>query len=370
MRCYQPSVRIHLLLLIGLYSGFFSSVGYAVSDAPTQQTEAPSAKIVLRDDSVVFGDVTDIAEGTLYVSTFWMGDIVIPLESIATLDSEQSIELLTTDDRTLTLSRLQVVDGEVVLEGQDNISVQQVAVSSPEAWEAGKGYHLTGRASTAFDYNRGNTDTDEINADLEMVLESRRDRFTLRGDLEDTSANTEQKNDQGEIITRTNTTTADNWRLTGKYDYFLTDPKNYLGVNLGLSSDEFADIRQRYYVGPYFGRKLFTRDDLKLDAELGLSYVDTDFIVAEDKDYFGANFNITGEMSFLDGSLTLYLRQVSIMNLSDASESIFRTTMGLRFPLLLGLEAAAELSGDYDGGAAEGKKKYDETLRFRVGYQW
>ena len=369
MRCYQPSVRIHLILLIGFCSGFFSSLVHALSDQPTQLPEGPSAKIVLVDDSVVFGDVTDIAEGTLYVSTFWMGDIAIPLESVATLDSEQSIELLTTDDRTLTLSRLQVLDGEVVLEGQDNISVQQVAVSSPEAWEAGKGYHLTGRASTAFDYNRGNTDTDEINADLEMVLESRRDRFTLRGDLEDTSTNIEQQTEGGET-TRTNTTTADNWQLTGKYDYFLTDPKNYLGVNLGLTSDQFADVSRRYFVGPYFGRKLLTRDDLKLDAELGLSYVDTDFIEAEDNDYFGANFNITGEMSFLDGSLTLYLRQIGIMNLSNTSESILRTTMGLRFPLLLGLEASAELSGDYDGGAAEGKKKYDETLKFRVGYRW
>ena len=44
--------------------------------------------------------------------------------------------------------------------------------------------------------------------------------------------------------------------------------------------------------------------------------------------------------------------------------------MGLRFPLFLGLEAAAEASADYDGGAPEGKEKLDETLKFRVGYTW
>lgn len=369
MRCYQPNIRIHRLLLVALYSYLVSGLGYALTEPPTQESQTPSARIVLVDGSIVFGEVTDISAGSIHVSTFWMGDITIPLESVSTLQSDRAIELLTTDDRKLTLSQLQLVNGEVVLAGQDNIPVQQLSLSNPEAWEVGQGYHWTGRASTGFDYNRGNTDTDEISADLEMMLESRRDRFTLRGDLEDTSSNVTTIAEDGAIL-QSNQTTADNWRLTGKYDYYLTDPRNYLGVNLGLASDKFADVRQRYYVGPYYGRKLFARDDLKLDAELGISYVDTDFIAAEDTDYFGANINFTGETSFLDGSLTLYLRQISILNFSAISHSISRTTVGLRFPLLLGFEASAEVSGDYDGGAAEGKKKYDEAVKLRVGYKW
>ena len=51
-------------------------------------------------------------------------------------------------------------------------------------------------------------------------------------------------------------------------------------------------------------------------------------------------------------------------------KSIYRTTVGLRFPLLFGIEAAAEATADYDGGAAEGKDKLDEALKFRVGYTW
>jgi hypothetical protein len=38
--------------------------------------------------------------------------------------------------------------------------------------------------------------------------------------------------------------------------------------------------------------------------------------------------------------------------------------------LFLGLEAAAEASADYDGGAAEDKERLDETLKFRIGYTW
>ena len=35
-------------------------------------------------------------------------------------------------------------------------------------------------------------------------------------------------------------------------------------------------------IGPYFGRKLFVDKTYQLDAELGLSYVETDFI---ERDY-------------------------------------------------------------------------------------
>jgi hypothetical protein len=66
----------------------------------------------------------------------------------------------------------------------------------------------------------------------------------------------------------------------------------------------------------------------------------------------------------------LYLRQTNILNVSDMEKSIYRTTFGLRFPLLLGLEVAAEASADYDGGAAPGKEKLDEAVKFRIGYNW
>ena len=154
MRC-RLSVRIHGLLLAGLCSCLLSGFGHAVSDPFAEETAAPSARIVLRDDSVIFGNVVDIAGGTVLVSTFWMGEITIPLASIATLESEHEIEILTTDDRRFSLSHLQLVDGEVLIEGEDSIPVEQVSLSDPEDWEAGQGYHMTGRASTAFDYNRG-----------------------------------------------------------------------------------------------------------------------------------------------------------------------------------------------------------------------
>ena len=369
--------RIHAIALFALLILPMSSPGWSDSDLPEASESPAPARIELVDQSVVYGEITDIRDGELYVATEWMGDVTIELSSILHLESDQDIELLTTEQEKLALSSLMVVDGEVVLDDADNVALDQLDVANPEEWEQGRGYHVTGRVTSAIEYNRGNTETDKLNLDAESILESLRDRITLRADYEESSAlvaDTDDAGNQkvdadGNPIKRSDDT-ADNWRVEGKYDYFLTDPRNYLGMNLGFHHDSFSDIDRRTYASAYYGRKILTRDTLTFDAELGLSYVDTDFTVSEDDSYTGVNINLTGETQLFDSLVTLYFRQVNIINLESAEKSIYRTKVGLRFPLFLGLEAAAEASADYDGGAPEGKEKLDETLKFRIGYTW
>ena len=375
----RDSRRIHAITLFALFTLPMSSVGWADSDLPEASESKPPARIELIDETVVYGEITDIHDGELYVQTEWMGDVTIQLSAITYLESDQDIELLTTEQEKLALSSLMVVDGEVVLEDGDNLALDELDIANPEEWEQGRGYHITGRVTSSIEYNRGNTETDKLNLDAESILESRRDRITLRADYEESSALVPQTDDQGNAIldddknpVKKRDDTADNWRLEGKYDYFLSDPRNYLGMNLGFHHDQFSDIDRRTYASAYYGRKIFTRDTLTFDAELGLSYVDTNFIDPEtdDTSYTGLNINLTGETQLFDSLVTLYFRQVNIINLESAEKSIYRTKVGLRFPLFLGLEAAAEASADYDGGAPEGKEKLDETLKFRVGYTW
>jgi len=375
--------RIHAITLFALFILPMSSAGWADSDLPEASESEPPARIELIDQSVIYGEITDIHDGELYVTTEWMGDVTIALSSILQLVSNQDIELLTTEQEKLALSSFMISDGEVVLDDADNLTVDQLDVANPEEWEQGHGYRITGRVTSAIEYNRGNTETDKLNLDAESIFESRRDRITLRADYEESSAFVVEKDDNGDPalddvgnVIKKSEPTADNWRVEGKYDYFLSEPRNYLGSTLGFRSNEFADIDRRSYISAYFGRKILTRETLTFDAEVGFSYVDTDFTESEndtdseDESYTGLNVNFSAEALLFDSSVTLYFRQANIINLSSAQKSIYRTKVGLRFPLLLGLEAAAEATADYDGGAAVGKEKLDQTLKFRIGYTW
>ena len=369
--------RIHAIALCALLMLPMSSPVWSDSDLPEASESQPPARIELIDQTVVYGEITDIHDGELYVTTELMGDVTIALSSILYLESDQDIELLTTEQEKLALPSFMVVDGEVVLADADNLTLDQLDVANPEDWEQGRGYRITGRVTSSIEYNRGNTETDNLNLDAETILESLRDRITLRADYEESSALVLNKDDDGNAIldadgneAKISQDTADNWRVEGKYDYFLSDPRNYLGLNVGLHADQFANVDRRTYASAYVGRKILTRDTLTFDAELGLLYVDTDFAVSEDDSYTGVNINLTGEAQLFDSRVTLYFRQANIVNLQSTEKSIYRTTVGLRFPLFLGLEGAAEGTADYDGGAADGKEKLDKTLKFRIGYTW
>ena len=369
--------RIHAIALCALLMLPMSSPVWSDSDLPEASESQPPARIELIDQTVVYGEITDIHDGELYVTTELMGDVTIALSSILYLESNQDIELLTTEQERLALPSFMVVDGEVVLDDADNLNLDQLDVANPEDWEQGRGYHITGRVTSSVEYNRGNTETDNLNLDAETIFESLRDRITLRADYEESSALVLDKDDDGNAIldadgneAKISQDTADNWRVEAKYDYFLSDPRNYLGLNVGLHADQFANVDRRTYASAYIGRKILTRDTLTFDAELGLLYVDTDFAVSEDDSYTGVNINLTGEAQLFDSRVTLYFRQANIVNLQSTEKSIYRTKLGLRFPLFLGLEGAAEATADYDGGAADGKENLDKTLKFRIGYTW
>ena len=98
--------------------------------------------------------------------------------------------------------------------------------------------------------------------------------------------------------------------------------------------------------------------------------METDFLNAEDTDYLGANWNFTGESKALGGGSRVYLTHVGIVNLSDDNSLLLNTTLGFGFPLLFGLDAAAEFKVDYDGAAAVGKESVDQSYNLRVGYSW
>jgi len=173
----------------------------------------------------------------------------------------------------------------------------------------------------------------------------------------------------GEVDETSKTKTEENTTVVAKYDRFLSDG-NYWGVNLSLETDEFADLDLRSYVGPYYGRQLFDKPIVKLSVEAGLSYVDERFITAEDQDYPGANWNIKASSNYLGGKSRLYLDHTGIWNLDTTEDLILNTTLGLSFPLLGDLEAAAEILLEYDSGAVGEVDEMDQTYQVRIGYVW
>lgn len=324
-----------------------------------QEEPAATDEIELKNGSRVIGKVTGIRDGVVTVETDFAGALSVSLDQIITMTTSDPATLLLADESVIEEQGIEVRDSQLVV-GEpgapaETYALDQLRIANPEPWELGEGYNATGLVSFAFAIERGNSDTDELDYKLESYWRSLRDRFTLKLDGEVDEAN-DQKN-------------ADNWLAQGKYDYFLSDV-TYWGVNVSAEADEFKDLDLRYLIGPYIGRDFFTDPLFTLTGEIGASYVNEDFITAEDQDYTAANWYLRMTSNYLGGDSQLYFDQRGIWNLDQTSDVVIDTAVGLSFPLLWRLEAAAEVLWEYDSGAVEGVEELDETYRLRVGYSW
>ncbi|MEP1471186.1 MAG: DUF481 domain-containing protein [Halieaceae bacterium] len=343
-----PAVAVTLILLI------LSPILVAEEEAAV--AGPPPDRIVLKNGSTILGTITATRDGIVNVDTDFAGSLEIAQDQIQSLGTTEPAVIQLADGKVLDAQPI-VVENEQVVDATSgqSFALADLAVVNPEPYELGIGYQWSGLVNFSMVMERGNADTDELDYKLETQWLSDDDRFTIRLN--------------GEIDEANDVEIADNWSIIGKYDYFLDGPW-YVGGNVAAESDDFADLDLRYYMGPYVGRNFYDTDLLFLEAELGLAYVNEDFIIAEDQEYPGANWELHFSSNYLGGDSRLYVDHVGIWNLEETSDLILNTTFGLAFPLLFSLEAAAEVLIEYDSGAVEGVEELDETYSFRIGYTW
>ena len=323
------------------------------------ETVVAQDEIVLKSGSKILGTVTGTRDGVVKIKTDFAGTLNIKLNKIASLQTVKPVLIQLADQTVMPEQPLRIQDETLVIDTatspEQSYAVSELLLVNPEPWELGQGYKWTGLASLAMSKQRGNTDTDDLFYSLESISRSKQDRYTVRYNGEN------DKVDGG--------TTVKEWYAQGKYDYFFDGPY-YGGIQASAEHDKFTDLDLRYLVGPYIGRQFYEEPIFTFSGEFGASYVNEDFIEAEDDDYAAVNWALNVSSNYLGGDSRLYFDHRGILSLEDTSDYILNTTLGLAFPLLWNFEAAAEVLLDYDSGAVEGVDELDQTYRFRVGYTW
>lgn len=337
--------RFGATLLAGLCGLVFSLTGLAAD------------RIQLRDGSVIYGTFKDADGGKISIETAFAGTLEVDQAEIVAMSVDSQLVLQMDDGAVLETPRLTVAEEALQLESQSSQSYALADLTriNPEPWELGRGYHFTGLGSAAWSSQSGNTETDEFNYRVDANWESLKDRYRLEG--------------FGEINEANGIKNAENWTLRGRYDRNQTGDW-YWGVGGLVQQDSFADLDLRTSVGPYLGRKFYTEPVFELEAESGLSYVHEDFASADTREYLGATWSAHAQSDFLGGDSRLYLDHNGILNLDDLQNVVLNTTLGIAFPLVGGIEGAAEVMWNINTGAVEGTEEVDQAYRFRIGYAW
>jgi len=276
------------------------------------------------------------------------------------LHTEAPVKVMLDDETTLAAGGILKTEEATVLESETGVPVQSVAPGkvayiNPEPWRTGEGIKWTGRVNLDLEMDRGNTDEDNFDADVETRFRRRHDRITLRAQYEEDRVDGKD--------------TSLNWKQGSKYDYFLSE-KLYTGALLAFEHDKFADLDLRTSVGPHVGYQFFESKELNLDTNVGVLYVDENYDEAEDVDYWSLGWQIDFDWFLVPDRVQFYHRHTGIQSVSDSSNLTIDSWTGFRFPIYRGIVASTEAEVDYDGGAPQDVDKTDTTYRVKLGYQW
>lgn len=335
-----------------------SVIGILAALSSTQADE-----LLMKNGSVIIGTLVSAERDQVVFNTPFAGKITVKQENIERISTEEPVTVLMNDGTLYKESQIVSTEEAMLVkkEGEKSmvLKTEEIDMVNPEPWKLGEGYKWTGRAMVAVEFERGNSDTDLWEFDLDSVWRSLIDRYTVEFDLENETKNGNK--------------TEENWNLLTKYDRFLgSEPNtpNYWGVKGEFEHDRIADLDLRSKVGPYLGRQFFDTDRLRLQAELGPVYVDEKFDEADDQDWWGASWIVKAESNITGFGTTLYVNHDGTQNLEESGDLILNTVIGIRFPLLYGFETAFEAEYEYDGGAVSGVDELDETYNWKLGYAW
>jgi hypothetical protein len=320
-------------------------------------------ELLMKNGSVIIGKLVSAEADSVIFETPFAGRITVTQENIQRISTKEPVTLMM-EDGTIYRDRQIVSNEEAMLvktKGERNVVFKSsdIEMVNPEPWKIGEGYDWTGRAMVEVEFERGNSNTDLWEFDLESIWRSLTDRYTFEFDLEN-----EEKNESK---------TEENWNLLTKYDRFLgglPGSPNYWGVKGEFEHDKFADLDLRTKVGPYLGRQFSETKRLSLRGEFGPVYVDETFNSSDNQDWWGASWIVKLESDITGFGTTLYINHDGTQNFEDADDLILNATIGIRFPLLYGFETAFEAEYEYDGGAVTGIDELDETYNWRLGYAW
>jgi putative salt-induced outer membrane protein YdiY len=314
----------------------------------------------MKDGSRLLGKVVKKEDGTLEFETAFAGVIKVQWAEVSELHADEPVTVMLGTEETVSATTIKNTEQATLLETDadepaSSIGPEDLAFINPEPWRLGKGVRWTGQVNLDLKTQRGNTDKDEFDADAQTQLRRKQDRFTLQAQFE-------KDKDDG-------TVTDENWTLFNKYDYFLSK-KWYTGGVLLFEHDKFADLDLRTSVGPHIGYQFYESTAMNLNMDVGILYVDENFDVSEDNDYWSLGWMFNFDRFLVPDRVQFYHRHNGLLDVSDSDNLTVNSWTGFRFPLYLGIVASTEAEIEYDGGAPADVDKTDTTYRVKLGYQW
>jgi putative salt-induced outer membrane protein YdiY len=318
-------------------------------------SQAFADEVWLKNGDRLTGKVVSLDAGTLVFKTSYAGDLSIKWEEVVNLKTDEPIKVVLGDETTAQGPVSPGDPGRVKLKAEQVAEPVTVDLANVKTINPKPPLRTNLRANVGFSMTDGNTDTQDIYADAEFMARTLHNRFTIGGlykRSEDEDVKTEDK-------------------ALGymKYDHFFTK-KWYAYANATGEKDDFKDLDLRATLGAGVGYQFIETDRTNLSVEGGISYVDENYILAEDNNFMAGRWALKFDHFLLPKSLQYFLYHTGLQSVEDSDDLILFTQTGFRIPFYKNLNITAQFNWEYDKSPSPGKKESDYTYLLTIGYLW
>jgi putative salt-induced outer membrane protein YdiY len=338
----------------------------AVVDIPPP-APAPPDVVTLKDGSVLYGEVVEMADGVLYIKTSAADNNMVKIKwaNVSKLAINHPIPFHLKEGSVLIGTATGGPDGIInvqtgPLKGAIEIPIDSITALNPliQPPVIYKGT-LTGGYTQA----TGNSHLRSASLLGDFVARSEQFRLTINGRY--------VYGDQD------NTLTARNARGTIKMDFFVTK-RFFWFASAYFEQDTFQDLKLRTALasgpgyqfvekGDYANRWL---KDMTLYAEAGLSYFNEDFTTASDESSVRGKWAVRLNWPILDESVTFYHFQELYPSLQNTSDYYLTMDNGVRFRIYQGFVSGIQVTTRYNSAPAQGTGTTDNLYLITLGYNF
>lgn len=314
--------------------------------------------IYLKNGDRLTGTVVSLKNSILVFHTEYAGKLSLQWIEVASVETETPVQLKLETGTTVN-SRLTTDKGGQAMVTLPEaripfaVSLSDIILINPPPPEAP--VKLTGRLNAGFSISDGNTQTKSAELDGEIVARGESNRMTL-------GATHQRQEDAGEE-------TEDNSTAYIKYDHFITK-RWYLLANATGTEDKFADLNLRTDFGAGVGHQFWEEDRRNLSFEAGVSYVNEDFIEADDDNYYAGRWAVNFDHLIAHSSVVFFHHHEGLISIENSDDLIIRSRTGLRIPVYKGLHTTIDVKWEWDNSPAADQEKNDTDYNFSFGYSF
>lgn len=313
---------------------------------------------LVRGDEIIFnngdrltGTIKTNADGRIIIDSPGAGEVVVDLRKAQSIRTDAPSNVTLSDGTTTSGTIAPMGDGLVTVNQRNYKLTDLKTINAPPVRWTGS-FTLNGM------FTRGNSSTESVGLDADIVRRSEKDRISAGAEY---IYSRYKDPDTGDRVV-----SADAWEILGKYDYYFTSDF-YTFFQIVLERDNVADLELRITPSIGVGYEWIDKPDFHFNTEAGVTWVYEDYEGARPDNHMSIRLAYHMDKSIND-KVKLFHNLEFLPNVEDFQDFNVSADAGVRTTITKNFYSEFKVDWEYDATPAPDARKNDVRVLLGIGY--